>query len=465
MSSSFFDFLFSGTAKLLRSIASQVGVVARWSRDNAGFIIKWVSIAVVAFVVLKGLLFYLGYEMALGYLWGTLGFDKIFAKPIALFVAVLALAFGPTVLWYALYWKRKRELVMVGAIVSVTLLLGAFFTARDVFADRISGVYTKCYLKTLEGFKFSSTCDFDPETGVQFQKMTPEVMEEYTFWKKNGKFASVPALEEGKFFDLLTGKPIVWYVERSNGRIVLSPLPGFDPVSGVRLKPITREVVEQYNLEGSGQSVSRITPPVSSQQMSRLTKEVEDALEYILYVQSSFLEPEDSKSVVKARSVVWEWYATQKVSLIGERVGLDLVEALNPWPSLGTAVPRVYRVSFQVERVVLAGEYVLIAVACTNDSPTSQAHVGAPLQLLDRNSHTIFTNGRIDESPFVLKTKKIDVEGRGYYILRLNPGETSRMLFVLKDVDYGKVRSGYLVVGNEVIPYGVAPRTSLDNAS
>lgn len=154
-------------------------------------------------------------------------------------------------------------------------------------------MYTKCYLKTLEGFKFSSTCDFDPETGVQFQKMTPEVMEEYSFWKKNGKFSSIPMLEEGKFFDLLTGKPIVWYVERSKGRIVLSPLPGFDPVSGVRLKPITREIIEQYNLEGTGQTQSHIAPPVSKQEMARLTEDIVEALDYIMYVQSSIHKGKD----------------------------------------------------------------------------------------------------------------------------------------------------------------------------
>jgi hypothetical protein len=121
------------------------------------------------------------------------------------------------------------------------------FFLPNTYFNRHTGLPQKFYVKTLEGFKLSSTEDWDPIFNVKYKPMSEEISKEYYFWKKTGKLQNIPEVEPGKYFDLLTGTPITWYVRRSNGLIDLSSLPGYDQVSGRPLLPMTEKLGDSLN--------------------------------------------------------------------------------------------------------------------------------------------------------------------------------------------------------------------------
>lgn len=66
-----------------------------------------------------------------------------------------------------------------------------------------------------------------------------------TFDKEAMKLRKLDCSSEMKFFN--SGKPVVWYVKR-DGMIELYNNMGFHPVTGKPLKPITKYIIEKYNL-------------------------------------------------------------------------------------------------------------------------------------------------------------------------------------------------------------------------
>lgn len=445
-STSFFHSLRANTTDFLK-----------WCWLNRGFVAKWMFIAVIVYVVARGTIFYIGYDLALGYLWGNLGFDHIFAGPIALFLAIIVMAFGPTVLWYALYWKRKRELVVVAAILSSGMLFSAFFFARDAYFNRISGESMQCYAKTLEGFKFSSTCDFDSESGVQYQKVTPEVLEEIYFWKKHGKLGSIPPIESGKFFDPLTGKAIVWYSDRPNGAIFLSPLPGFDTTTGDQLKPITKAIVEKHGLERKSTEESSSTSSPTNVLSAIDDNNVASSITYLLdyearvhkYLNSNAImqifgsEVMDDKTLERrdrAITEVWKWYFSHEIPLeqTGEKIDF----------AAGGKYNQTVHGFAHVERVLTVGSYILVAVVFSSDSTIDDFLGDTFITLLDRKAHHVDVLGILPE------TKSIREAFSGFgYSVSLSPQEKIRVLLVLQDVPLNQVSSGYLRVFDGVARY------------
>ena len=123
--------------------------------------------------------------------------------------------------------------LIIGYLVAFNLLMFGF-TRSDYF-DRAQGKAAKHYALTPEGYRFFNSPGFDPKYGIALSPVTPEV----AAWAEN------PTVHPGQYFDPLTGRPLAWYAKRSAG-IELYPLPGFDPQTGRQLRPVTKEIVEEY---------------------------------------------------------------------------------------------------------------------------------------------------------------------------------------------------------------------------
>ena len=202
--------------------------------------------AIVAFFGLKLWFIYSIYAWCLDWIAAPFALDATWTRLIAVLAAGIIILVLPTLSSY-FFLGKKRQQVLVGfmaafLIITVTMHIG---TRNVLFAP--DGKPAKYYQKTLEGFKFSSTERFDPQSGVQYKSITPEVAREYWFWQKYSRYESVPAVTPGNYFDQLTREPIAWYVERESGEIVLFSLPGFDPKSGKALQPLTDEISSRYD--------------------------------------------------------------------------------------------------------------------------------------------------------------------------------------------------------------------------
>lgn len=107
------------------------------------------------------------------------------------------------------------------------------------------GKATKYYALTPEGYRFFDAPGFDPKYGIKLSPVTPEV----------AALAENPTVQPKQYFDPLTGKPLAWYAKRPEG-IALFSMPGFDPVTGDKLRSITKEVAEAYAKEQTVKAVS-----------------------------------------------------------------------------------------------------------------------------------------------------------------------------------------------------------------
>lgn len=211
-------------------------------------------VIIIGILALTALVFFGGqiwfvystYEFCVNYAASLFGVDVVFSRLFAVLVTSLLILALPTLLGFV-FLGRNRKQVLVGAMLVYTAFsVALFFGAKDVFFDRTSGLPGKFVIETLDGFKFSNTQDIDPKWGIRYKPITPEILRRYHFWKKNGRNDAIPLVQPGKYFDMLTGEPIVWYTERQNGEIILFSLPGHDQKTGKVLKPITSEMVDQY---------------------------------------------------------------------------------------------------------------------------------------------------------------------------------------------------------------------------
>ncbi len=221
---------------------------------SIGRIVKYFffSLAILAglFVLLalmKVLFVYQIYSFMLEKIITTFGLDLMLSRVVAIFISVVTILVLPWVISFLLFGRRKKELFIVSALAIAVCFLGLYYGTTDVFFDRSTGKPIKFYIKTLEGFKFSSTDDFDPKFGIKYKPITAEIIKECFFWEKTGKMQNIPAIKPGQYFNMITGEPMVWYSETPDGEIKLFSLPGYDPTTGELLKPMTKEVVRKKN--------------------------------------------------------------------------------------------------------------------------------------------------------------------------------------------------------------------------
>jgi len=200
---------------------------------------------VIFFAIAKTLFVYQIYSFFMERISASFGIDLALARIFAVFAAVSTLLVLPWIFSFIIFGRKKKQVFLLLVAITALCSLGIYYGTENVFFDRTTGRHAKYYIKTLEGFKFSSTEDFDPKFGVRYRPINEEVIKEYYFWQKTGKVQSIPKVRAGQYFDMITGEPIVWYSERPGGKIKLFPLPGYDPKTGQLLKPITREIAAQ----------------------------------------------------------------------------------------------------------------------------------------------------------------------------------------------------------------------------
>ena len=188
------------------------------------------------------------YSFFLSQLVALIGLDILAARLVSILLTVVAVLFLPLTIGFFLFGRRKAEFLVATSVAVGVGLLAVHYSTREVFFDRQTGQPARYYIRTLEGYLFSSRPDYDPKFGIQYQPITPETIREHHLWekrRKSGERLEVRELTEPPYFDMMTGKPIAWYVERDEDEIAVYPLPGFDPVTGELLKPVDKEVVKR----------------------------------------------------------------------------------------------------------------------------------------------------------------------------------------------------------------------------
>jgi TPR repeat protein len=93
--------------------------------------------------------------------------------------------------------------------------------------------------------------------------LTPQMAERYNAYK-DGKRPQVVTDASLAFFDPVSGEPIIWFAKDVGGRIELFDLVGFHPQTGEELKPVDKEIVNEWRKQSSKvvrRVPNRITDP------------------------------------------------------------------------------------------------------------------------------------------------------------------------------------------------------------
>lgn len=406
-------------------------------QDHALDIVKFVAIGLAIYVIARLIAIPFGYGFFIDHLSSDFGLEETYARPFAIALTALAVAATPTLLLAILFGYRAQVTFVAILGVSVIFAVATYFFTDDVYFDRVTGKAQKCYAKTLEGFKFSSTCDFDPKLGVRFQKIDSDVMKEIVFWQRNGALKDIPSVNDGQYFDPLTGESIVWYSLHSNGSIRLFSLPGFDPATGKRLKPITKKVIDEYELDAE-----MSTAIVNTYRSGSLLSDIELALA------DGYGEYGSTETSRRALENIWEWYSAQ-----------------NDLPKVVSSQERIYSGNFpftkvsdaQVENVIDIKPYTLIIVSFSSDNSYSGG-VDIYSVIHDKDAHNVSFKSRPElNGIYENKGNPFTYEDKDHIVyLNLNPHETKKVMYFIKGAKRGQMNEGYVrFLGDGEIKYSL----------
>lgn len=274
-------------------------------------LLLFLIVAVVGIIILSAAMkvwfAYSIYSFFLQQISSVFGLDAILARPAAVVTTAATLIVLPWLTSFLLFGRKKKQVLIAGSIVLAVWTLSLYYGTDNVFFDRNTGKPAKYYIKTLAGFKFSSTDDFDPQFGIKYKPIDAQTVQEYYLWKKTGKM-QVPTVQPGKYFDIITGEPIVWYADRPDGSIELFPLPGYDPLTGQALRPMTKEMAESGRGVTSSLPKPRAVEPsilVGNEELQKgMANFMEDSKDrYVVRVETESLLDRDLEWYFKAREL------------------------------------------------------------------------------------------------------------------------------------------------------------------
>ncbi len=425
------------------------GISRSWipTKDDLFLGLKMLVGAIAAFVVLRVFGLYLSYVYFLDWTISTLGFDSAASTFIAIVLTAVSFIALPSIIAFALFGVRRNQ-VLTALVVGGVLVFSASLISEDVYFDRKSGDATKCFAKTLEGFRFSRNCDYDPNLGVRYQKVTPEIAREIYFWKRHGKLEKMPVVEEGKYFDPLAGDAIVWYSLRPDGVIALFPLPGFDPVTGAQLLPITQDVVKKYDLDvGMDTKRASVSARMIRREINRLVLAKQDLNKFrVTWKEKSPLaramskETDEDKQGYKLILALQE-ERRQLASLIHDYQSAEQV-ATQPF----TGQRENMRV--QVHRIILLDQFAIIALEVFNSKtyPRDERFAYRFLDSAEQEVHIL------DAFPESLDKSGIFIN-EDFLEAYLGERDRARFFVILKSPT-SSIRTGYVNFNGEAsIPF------------
>jgi len=205
-----------------------------------------VEIAVVSFsaVLLLGVALRVGlwiavYDWVVGYFVHTFDVDASLAKGLAWF-GVALISFVP--LW-ALLRSSRRITLIASALVGLLTLLSWYVHRDDLFTRQ--GQPVRYIAITNSGLVLSPRPGVDSKTGAVFQPVTEETAPIVALWLKTGGLPPLHDQPCAPAFSALSGQALCWFEVTPRG-ILFSQLPGFSPIDGQRLHPVTHAVIEDW---------------------------------------------------------------------------------------------------------------------------------------------------------------------------------------------------------------------------
>lgn len=150
--------------------------------------------------------------------------------------------------------RRRRY---TGAAILLAMAVGynlsLYYVTKDMAFAFSGGAVQKWYAVTPEGVKYYSRPGFDTTYGIPVQPVTPDVILKLKLLEK-GEFKPIDPAQK-PLFNPITGQPQAWYYQHPEGWFEFYDKPGFHPVTGTLLKPVTEQVYFEWR------KTQKVKPP------------------------------------------------------------------------------------------------------------------------------------------------------------------------------------------------------------
>ena len=245
------------TARL--NLASEIARVVRWIAVFAALasVVWWAGFLVI-------------FTSTLRRITDLTGFDVPVARVISLALLVCPLVMPVWMITLPWLGRNRWRITWLVVLVAVSMPMLDRFT-HDVYFARSDGRALRYYIRTIDGFKFSLSTGADPEFGVSFQPVTPEVFLEYLAWKRHGELTKVSTEPCPNLFSPDTGQPQCWILELPSGGFEFSPVPGYHPIYGLKMEPVTPKLARE--IEEYKEQVANRAQKESQERMQRQAEE------------------------------------------------------------------------------------------------------------------------------------------------------------------------------------------------
>lgn len=230
------------------------------------------AILLIGAIVLVGLNFATTYVAARSYtneLADAFGLSPHLTRALIIGTFIVLSYLG--VLVTSLNTMRRRAGILGIAGLLCLHSIGLWAATRDHAFDR-KGTANKCFIVTREAILYGDRPGIDPKTGLDCRPVTAEIVERLQKYQ-SGQRPKRIASANYEFFSSVTGNAVSWYQRDQKGRLELFDLMGFHPETGLPLRAVTTEVVEQWKLQLLRRTPNRIQIDVGQQFFDSLTGE------------------------------------------------------------------------------------------------------------------------------------------------------------------------------------------------
>ncbi|MBU4372704.1 MAG: hypothetical protein KKH02_06940 [Proteobacteria bacterium] len=162
--------------------------------------------------------------------------------------------------------RRRYTGAAILLVMAVGYNLSLYYVTKEMAFAFSGGAVQKWYAVTPEGVKYYNRPGFDTTYGIPVQPVTPEVIPKLKLLEK-GEFKPIDPAQK-PLFNPITGQPQVWYYKYPEGWFEFYDKPGFHPVTGTLLKPVTEQVYFEWRKtqkvktpEGVVREPQRVKPP------------------------------------------------------------------------------------------------------------------------------------------------------------------------------------------------------------
>lgn len=159
-------------------------------------------------------------------------------------IVIIALIPMLWVIKHAFRGEYKNHARAVGMLYIGVFFLSLYFMSKDIYFSHSGNEILKYYALTPDGVWYSDTPGIDPVYGKTLKPVTPEVIRNLKLIEKG----DIKPIDPNNFtlFNPITGEAQAWYYKYPDGTLEFFGKPGYHPISGDALIPVTKQVFFEW---------------------------------------------------------------------------------------------------------------------------------------------------------------------------------------------------------------------------